>query len=143
MATNESKSTMRTGGCHCGDVRYEVMVDTSTASSCNWRCHVHCFGKGHLAVLGGDFVSINLNTLDDFDPSQAKMVYGRPPRQLGRGIAFNSMACSVVSNRRIAPSILTVCLVLIEASHCSTSNLSSEVSSADTLGRYAFAIGLP
>lgn len=118
MATNEPKSTMRTGGCHCGDVRYEVIVDTSTASSCNCsvctkfgvlgavvkpdvftllseeakltsysrapeianrffcaRCHVHCFGKGHLAQLGGDFVSINLNTLDDFDPSRAKMVY--------------------------------------------------------------------
>ena len=31
------------------------------------RCHVQCFGKGHLEQLGGDFVSVNLNTLDDWD----------------------------------------------------------------------------
>jgi hypothetical protein len=118
MTTNESKPTKRTGGCHCGDVRYEAAVDANTASSCNCsictklgalvatvkpeafkllsggaslasysrapdianrffcpRCHIHCFGKGHLAQLGGDFVAINLNTLDDFDPSRVKMVY--------------------------------------------------------------------
>lgn len=39
------------------------------------RCHVFLFGKGHLAELGGDFVSINLNTLDDFDPSLARIVH--------------------------------------------------------------------
>ena len=39
------------------------------------RCHVFCFGKGHLAELGGDFVSVNLNTLDDFDPSLARIVH--------------------------------------------------------------------
>jgi hypothetical protein len=39
------------------------------------RCHVFCFGEGHLAELGGDFVSVNLNTLDGFDPSLASKVY--------------------------------------------------------------------
>ena len=39
------------------------------------RCHVHCFGKGNLPELGGDFVSVNLNTLDDFDPSLANIVH--------------------------------------------------------------------
>ena len=34
------------------------------------NCGVHAFGKGHLDVLGGDFVSINLACLDDLDPSQ-------------------------------------------------------------------------
>jgi hypothetical protein len=23
------------------------------------RCHVYCFGKGHLEMLGGDFVAVN------------------------------------------------------------------------------------
>ena len=39
------------------------------------RCHIFCFGKGHLAELGGDFISVNLNTLDNFDPSLARIVY--------------------------------------------------------------------
>jgi hypothetical protein len=38
------------------------------------RCHVQCFGRGHLEVLGGDFVSINLNTLDDHDVGTATQV---------------------------------------------------------------------
>jgi hypothetical protein len=39
------------------------------------RCHVCCFGKGNLPQLGGDFVSINMNTLDDFDPSTVRIAY--------------------------------------------------------------------
>src|SRR5258708_7993886 len=27
------------------------------------HCGIHCFGRAHLAVLGGDFVSVNMNTL--------------------------------------------------------------------------------
>ncbi|MFO0747249.1 MAG: GFA family protein [Myxococcota bacterium] len=34
------------------------------------HCGVHVFGRGHLAELGGDFASINLNTLDDIDVGQ-------------------------------------------------------------------------
>lgn len=32
------------------------------------HCGVVCFGKGHLAELGGDFVSVNVNALDGVDP---------------------------------------------------------------------------
>jgi hypothetical protein len=39
------------------------------------HCGVHCFGFGHLEVLGGDYVSVNLNTVDDFDLSQVKLSY--------------------------------------------------------------------
>jgi hypothetical protein len=39
------------------------------------HCGIHCFGRGHLAELGGDFVSINLNTLDDIDPYQLAVVH--------------------------------------------------------------------
>jgi hypothetical protein len=38
-------------------------------------CGVFCFSRGFLEVLGGDFASINMNTLDDLDPSQVKVVY--------------------------------------------------------------------
>jgi hypothetical protein len=34
------------------------------------HCGTPVFGKGHLDVLGGDFVSINCNALDDSDPHQ-------------------------------------------------------------------------
>jgi len=46
----------------------------STRHFCK-HCGVHCFGAGHLAELGGDFVSINLNTLDDIDPSEVEVVH--------------------------------------------------------------------
>jgi hypothetical protein len=39
------------------------------------RCGVHCFGRGHLAEVGGDYVSVNLNCLDDVDPNDLETVY--------------------------------------------------------------------
>jgi hypothetical protein len=38
-------------------------------------CGVACFGKGHLAEVGGDYVSVNLNCLDDLDPSTLEAVH--------------------------------------------------------------------
>lgn len=38
-------------------------------------CGVHGFGFGHLDMLGGDFVSINLNALDDFDRGKIGIKY--------------------------------------------------------------------
>lgn len=32
-------------------------------------CGIYCFGTGHLEMLGGDFVSININALDDVEHS--------------------------------------------------------------------------
>src|SRR3954469_11770321 len=109
---------LHTGGCHCGAVRYQVLIDVSQGGRCNcsictkisqlgsnvkpdafellsgeeslsnyvWghaigrrsfckHCGIHCFGAGHLAELGGDFVSINYNTLDDIDPHQLAVVH--------------------------------------------------------------------
>jgi hypothetical protein len=38
-------------------------------------CGVHCFGRGYLAEVGGDYVSVNFNCLDEIDPSQVKTIY--------------------------------------------------------------------
>lgn len=53
---------------------YEWGGRTAQRKFCK-HCGVHCFGYGHLDVLGGDYVSINLNTLDDFDLSQVQLSY--------------------------------------------------------------------
>ncbi|AKV03884.1 Gfa-like protein [Labilithrix luteola] len=39
------------------------------------NCGVHCFGRGHLAEVGGDYVSVNVNTLDDIDLSTMALAY--------------------------------------------------------------------
>lgn len=39
------------------------------------HCGVHVFGRGHLAELGGDFATVNLNTLDDVDPAEVAVAY--------------------------------------------------------------------
>jgi hypothetical protein len=38
-------------------------------------CGVHCFGRGHLAEIGGDFVSVNLNCVDAVDPADLQIGY--------------------------------------------------------------------
>lgn len=39
------------------------------------RCGTHVFGRGDLEVLGGPFVSININTLDGIEPNDLHVVY--------------------------------------------------------------------
>jgi hypothetical protein len=47
---------------------------TSTRYFCR-RCGVHCFARGHLPELGGDYVAINVNALDDVDPNALELVH--------------------------------------------------------------------
>jgi hypothetical protein len=65
---------------------FKVLAGAESLSSYEWggkvshrffckHCGIHCFGKGHLDVLGGDFVSINMNTLDDVDPRNVNVTY--------------------------------------------------------------------
>ena len=39
------------------------------------RCGVHCFSRGHLVELGGDFVSVAINCLDDIDMDEVQVLY--------------------------------------------------------------------
>jgi hypothetical protein len=38
-------------------------------------CGVQCFGRGHLAELGGDYASVNIHCLEDVDPADVKVGY--------------------------------------------------------------------
>jgi hypothetical protein len=107
-----------TGSCHCGAVRFEILVDATNGMRCNcsvctkvgllmgiakpegfrihagerdlssyeWgaktakryfcrRCGVSCFSRGYLEQLGGDYVCVSFNALDDVDPSDVKTVF--------------------------------------------------------------------
>ena len=39
------------------------------------HCGVHCFGRGFLEEVGGHYVSVNFNCLDEVDPSLLAIVY--------------------------------------------------------------------
>jgi hypothetical protein len=56
----------------------------STRHFCK-HCGIHCYGAGHLEQIGGDFVSVNLNCLDDIDPNALEVVYwdGRHDNWMG------------------------------------------------------------
>ncbi len=106
------------GSCHCGAVKFEVLVDATSASRCNcsicnkvgqlgaivkpeaftlvaggehlatyeWgariskrffckHCGIHCFARGHLKEVGGDYVSVNFHAIDDVDPASVRVSY--------------------------------------------------------------------
>jgi hypothetical protein len=54
--------------------KYTWGARISTRHFCK-HCGVHCFGAGHLAEIGGDFVSANLNCLDAVDVNELELVY--------------------------------------------------------------------
>jgi hypothetical protein len=54
--------------------RYEFGGKTAQRYFCK-QCGVHCFGRGYLEQVGGDYVSVNLSCLDDVDVTTLAMVY--------------------------------------------------------------------
>jgi len=53
---------------------YEWGGRTSKRFFCK-QCGIHCFGRGSLEVLGGDYVSVNYNCLDDVELGDLKVVH--------------------------------------------------------------------
>ena len=53
---------------------YEFGTKVGQRKFCK-TCGVHCFGPGFLEFLGGAYVSINLNALDDFDRGKIAIKY--------------------------------------------------------------------
>src|SRR5215510_7423885 len=53
---------------------YEWGAKISTRFFCR-HCGVHCFGRGHLAELGGDFVGVNINCLEDVELTEVPVTY--------------------------------------------------------------------
>ena len=53
---------------------YEWGARISRRSFCK-HCGVSCFGRGYLAEVGGDFVSINLSCLEGVELATLKCVY--------------------------------------------------------------------
>jgi hypothetical protein len=45
---------------------YQFGAKSATRYFCK-TCGIHCFGRGHLPEVGGDYVSINYNCLDDVE----------------------------------------------------------------------------
>jgi len=53
---------------------YEWGGKISTRYFCR-HCGIHCFARGHLVELGGDYVSVNLNCVEDVDLVGVAMHY--------------------------------------------------------------------
>jgi hypothetical protein len=113
-----AQAKKHTGSCHCGAVRFEVVVDATSGSRCNcsicsrlaattaivkpadfsllageealtayeWggrtaqryfcnRCGITCYLRGTLEQLGGEYISVVLNCLDDVDPAEIAVTY--------------------------------------------------------------------
>jgi hypothetical protein len=65
---------------------FTLLTDEKELSSYVWggnisrrffcpKCGAHCFGRGHLAEVGGDFVSVNLNCLDGVELAGLPTIY--------------------------------------------------------------------
>lgn len=39
------------------------------------HCGIHCYGAGYLEQVGGDFVSVNLNCVDDLDTNAIEVIH--------------------------------------------------------------------
>ena len=65
---------------------FELTSDPSSLGAYEWAqkiarhyfcksCGTHCYSAGHLAEVGGDFVSFNYNAIDDFEINDLALVH--------------------------------------------------------------------
>jgi len=65
---------------------FTLLSDDASLASYEWgakisrrcfcpRCGVHCFGRGFLEEVGGDYVAVNLLCLDDVDPALLPVIH--------------------------------------------------------------------
>lgn len=64
--------TLLTGEEHLSS--YEWGGRTAKRYFCK-HCGAHCFGRGYLVEVGGDYVSVNLNCVDDIEVKDVPAVY--------------------------------------------------------------------
>jgi hypothetical protein len=73
-------------GKHCKPTELRVLSGDANLATYEWggrtaqryfckTCGVHVFARGYLEQLGGDYASINVNCLDDIDPSRLTVGY--------------------------------------------------------------------
>ncbi len=73
-------------GCIVKPEAFQLLSDEAALGVYEWgakiskryfckSCGTHCFGRGHLAEVGGDYVSFSYNAVDDFEIGQLKVVY--------------------------------------------------------------------
>lgn len=55
-----------------GSYRWGGMI--STRYFCK-HCGVYCYAEGHLEQIGGNYVSVNLNTLDEVDVNELDVIH--------------------------------------------------------------------
>jgi hypothetical protein len=53
---------------------YAWGAKTSTRFFCK-NCGVQCFGRGYLVEVGGDYVAVNLNTLDEVELTTLSLIH--------------------------------------------------------------------
>jgi hypothetical protein len=53
---------------------YQWGAKISTRYFCR-HCGVHCFGRGHLAEIGGDYAAVNINCLEDVELADVPVNY--------------------------------------------------------------------
>jgi hypothetical protein len=55
-------------------IAYEWGGKTAKRYFCK-HCGISVFSRGHLQELGGDYVAVNLNVLDDVDPAEIQVAH--------------------------------------------------------------------
>ncbi len=73
-------------GTNVKPAAFKALTDESTLGQYVWghkigvryfckTCGIHAYSRGNVPELGGEFVSVNFNCLEDVDPGQVNVMY--------------------------------------------------------------------